>query len=103
MNNQLKKGISEILILEFLKKENYGYNISEYLNRYIEIKQSSIYTILSRLEQKNFLSIREESQGKKVIKYYLITELGQEHLADLYRQWNEINIAINETKENNEQ
>ncbi len=108
MNNQLKKGISEIIILEFLIKENYGYVISEYINRFIEMKMSSIYAILTRLEQKGLLCVRVEMQGKKMVKYYTTTQVGQEYLDDLYLQWNEINQFIlhtkklHQVKENNE-
>lgn len=104
MNNQLKKGVSEILILEFLSKtENYGYKISEYLNQYIEMKQSSVYIILSRLEQTNYLDIRVQKQGNRDVKYYLITDEGRVYLKQLYDQWDEINVAIAATKEYNEQ
>lgn len=102
MNNQLKKGISEIIILEFLKQENYGYIISEYINRFIEMKMSSIYAILTRLEQKGLLSVRIDMQGKKTIKYYNTTPLGSEYLENLYSQWNEINQFILYTKELNQ-
>lgn len=101
MNDQLKKGISEIIILEFLKKENYGYAISEYMNRFISIKLTSVYAILSRLEQKGLLQFRTEMQGKKAIKYYTITYEGREYLNQLYTQWDEINNFITHTKEQN--
>lgn len=101
MNDQLKKGISEIIILEFLKKENYGYAISEYMNKFMSIKLTSVYAILSRLEQKGLLQFRTEMQGKKAIKYYTITYDGREYLNQLYTQWDEINNFITYTKEQN--
>ncbi len=101
MNNQLKKGVSEIIILEFLMTENYGYAISEYMNKFMTMKLTSVYAILSRLEQKGYLQFRTEMQGKKAIKYYTITYEGREYLADLYKQWEEINSFITHTKEQN--
>lgn len=102
MNNQLKKGVSEIIILEFLKKENYGYAISEYMNEFMTIKLTSIYAILSRLEEKGYLQYRVHMHGKKTMKYYSITYEGREYLDKLYSGWNEINNFITHTKENNE-
>lgn len=102
MNNQLKKGVSEIIVLEFLKSENYGYAISEYMNQFMPMKLTSIYAILSRLEQKGLLQFRTEMQGKQAIKYYSITYDGREYLNSLYQQWNEINTFIQHTKEQNE-
>ncbi len=101
MNNQLKKGVSEIIILEFLKIENYGYAISEYMNDFMNMKITSVYAILSRLEQKKYLKYNTEMQGKMQIKYYKITRSGEEYLNDLYNQWNEINNFITKTKEKN--
>lgn len=102
MNNQLKKGVSDIIVLEFLKSENYGYAISEYMNQFMPMKLTSIYAILSRLEQKGYLQFRTEMQGKQLIKYYSITFEGREYLNNLYTQWNEINTFIQHTKEQNE-
>ncbi len=101
MNNQLKKGVSEIIILEYLKDENYGYAISEYMNKFIEMKLTSVYAILTRLESKGLLQYRIEMQGKKAIKYYTITYAGRSYLESLYVQWNEINEFIKFTKERN--
>ncbi len=101
MNNQLKKGISEIIILEYLKQENYGYVIFEYMNQFMTMKLTSIYAILSRLEQKGLLQFRTEMQGKKAIKYYSITYEGRTYLNELYSQWEEINTFIKHTKEQN--
>ncbi len=101
MNNQLKKGVSEIIILEFLNKENYGYAISEYMNKFINMKLTSVYAILTRLESKGYLQFRVEMQGKKAMKYYVITYEGREYLKELYSQWNEINDFIEHTKEQN--
>lgn len=101
MNNQLKKGVSEIIILEFLKSENYGYAISEYMNKFITMKLTSVYAILTRLESKGYLQYRVEMQGKKAMKFYIITYEGREYLDDLYQQWNEINEFITYTKEKN--
>ncbi len=102
VNNQLKKGVSEIIILEFLKTENYGYAISEYMNKFMSMKLTSVYAILSRLEQRGHLQFRTEMQGKKAIKFYLITYEGRQYLDDLYSQWEEINNFITHTKEHNE-
>ncbi len=101
MNDQLKKGVSEIIILEFLKTENYGYAISDYMNQFMSLKLTSVYAILSRLEQKGYLQFRTEMQGKKAIKYYSITFEGRTYLDGLYEQWTEINTFINHTKEQN--
>ncbi len=101
MNNQLKKGVSEIIILEFLHTENYGYVISEYMNRFMEMKLTSVYAILTRLESKGLLECRIQMQGKKTVKYYKTTILGDRYLKELYKQWNEINEFISYTKENN--
>lgn len=102
MNSQLKKGVCDIIVLEFLKESNYGYAISEYMNRFIDIKLTSVYGILVRLEQKGYLSSQNALQGKNIVKNYQVNDAGLEYLQDLYSQWQEITNFINYTKEQNE-
>lgn len=101
MNNQLKKGILEMAILGFLKEEElYGYLIIKKVEKYIKIKESSIYIVLTRLAQANYLDIREESKGKRIIKHYKLNEAGIKYLSTLKEQWDEINLLVEAAKIN---
>lgn len=80
MNTQYKKGVLELCVLSLLhKRDCYGYEISDYLSRRIDIADGTVYPILRKLKADGLLStyLQEESGGPPR-KYYKLTELGRE-------------------------
>ena len=80
MNTQYKKGVLELCVLSLLKKHDcYGYEISEYLSKHIDIADGTVYPILRKLKSDGQLStyLQEESGGPPR-KYYSLTNLGRE-------------------------
>lgn len=80
MNSQYKKGVLELCVLSLLKKRDcYGYEISEYLSRHIDIADGTVYPILRKLKADGLLTpyLQEESGGPPR-KYYKLTSLGAE-------------------------
>ena len=66
MNSQYKKGVLELCVLSLLKKRDcYGYEISEYLSRHIDIADGTVYPILRKLKADGLLTtyLQEESGG----------------------------------------
>ena len=80
MNTQYKKGVLELCVLSLLKKHDcYGYEISEYLSKHIDISDGTVYPILRKLKSDGILTtyLQEESGGPPR-KYYSLTEFGRE-------------------------
>ena len=80
MNIQYKKGVLELCVMATLKKHDcYGYEISEYLSKQIDIADGTVYPILRKLKADGLLTtyLQEESGGPPR-KYYSLTELGKE-------------------------
>lgn len=89
MNNQYKKGVLDLLVLSMLSKEAwYGYDISEYLSRHIDIADGSVYPLLRKLKSDGLVTtyLSEESGGPPR-KYYTITESGKEYFTKEKQQW----------------
>ncbi len=102
MNSQLKRGILELIILEYLKnEEKYGYEIVGYLDEYIKVKESSVYIILTRLYQNNYLTMKIKKKGSRDVKYYKVSQEGLEYLKALNKQWDEIQNLVLKTREEN--
>ena len=81
MNAQYKKGVLELCVLALLhKRDCYGYEISDYLSRHIDIADGTVYPILRKLKADGLLTtyLQEESGGPPR-KYYQLTELGREN------------------------
>lgn len=80
MNAQYKKGVLGLCVLSLLtKRDCYGYEISEYLSKHIDIADGTVYPILRKLKSEGLLStyLQEESGGPPR-KYYSLTEFGRE-------------------------
>lgn len=80
MNTQYKKGVLELCVLSLLiKRDCYGYEISEYLSNHIDISDGTVYPILRKLKSDGLLTtyLQEESGGPPR-KYYSLTNLGRE-------------------------
>ena len=69
------------------EKDSYGYEISQTVKMAADIKESTLYPILSKLQKKGFLTTySEEHQGRKR-KYYSMTDEGREELKFLKEEW----------------
>ena len=88
MDVQLKRGLLDVCVLAAIKNEaSYGYQIMKDLKPYVELSESTLYTILKRLEALNMLTVRTVEHGGRLRKYYHITRAGLGRLADFREEW----------------
>ena len=91
MDIQLKRGLLDLCVLASIKDEDsYGYKIIKDMKPYIELSESTLYTILKRLESANMLTVRTAEHGGRLRKYYHITEDGLKRIEDFKKEWREI-------------
>ena len=91
MDVQLKRGLLDVCVLAAIKNEDsYGYKIIKDMKPYIEMSESTLYTILKRLELANMLTVRTAEHGGRLRKYYHITDTGLKRLTDFYEEWREV-------------
>ncbi|MBQ6818289.1 MAG: PadR family transcriptional regulator [Clostridia bacterium] len=91
MDIQLKRGLLDVCVLAAIKNEDsYGYQIIKDMNPYIELSESTLYTILKRLEIANMLTVRTAEHGGRLRKYYHITDEGRKRIEDFKDDWKEI-------------
>lgn len=78
----------ECLILSVVEvKDSYGYEISQIVKLVSNIKESTLYPILRKLENSGYLTAyTQEFQGRNR-KYYSITEEGKNQLLFLKKEW----------------
>ena len=80
MSTQYKKGVLVLCVLTLLhKRDCYGYEISDFLSKHIDIADGTVYPLLRKLKADGLLTtyLQEESGGPPR-KYYKLTELGRE-------------------------
>ena len=91
MDGQLKRGLLDVCVLAAIKDEDsYGYKIIKDLKPCMELSESTLYTILKRLEVVKMLTVRSEEFGGRMRKYYHITEIGIKRIEDFKAEWKEL-------------
>ena len=91
MDGQLKRGLLDVCVLAAIKtKDSYGYKIIKDMKPYLDLSESTLYTILKRLETAHMLTVRTAEHGGRLRKYYHITEEGLQRIEDFKLEWDEI-------------
>jgi len=88
---QLKRGLLDVCVLAAIKNEDsYGYKIIKDMKPYIEMSESTLYTILKRLELSKMLTVHTSEHGGRLRKYYHITDAGLARISEFKNEWREV-------------
>ena len=87
----------EFMILSIVNREDsYGYEISQTIKLVADIKESTLYPILKKLEKAGYVTTYSaEYQGRKR-KYYSITEEGKTQMVYLQGEWKSYRDTIDD-------
>lgn len=101
---QMRRGVLEYSILLILTAgDEYASSIIQKLKDVnIIVAEGTTYPLLIRLKKLGLLNYRwEESTQGPPRKYYMITDLGREQLAELDNAWDELAKGIDTIRKNN--
>ena len=91
MDIQLKRGMLDACVLAAIKNEDsYGYKIIKDLKPYVALSESTLYTILKRLEAARMLTVRTAEHDGRLRKYYRITEAGLRRIEEFKEEFKEV-------------
>lgn len=91
MDIQLKRGLLDVCVLAAIKDEDsYGYRIIKDLKPYMELSESTLYTILKRLESARMLTVRTAEHDGRLRKYYRITDRGLRRIEEFREDWKQM-------------
>ena len=91
MDIQLKRGLLDVCVLAAIKNEDsYGYQIIKDMKPYVDMSESTLYTILKRLEAANMLTVHTAEHNGRLRKYYHITKAGLGRIEDFKDEWREV-------------
>ena len=91
MDIQLKRGLLDVCVLATIKDdESYGYKIIKDLKPYVVLSESTLYTILKRLETAKMLTVRTAEHDGRLRKYYRITHTGSVRIEEFKQEWKEV-------------
>ena len=95
---QLRKGLLEIVILNFLRKgRSHGYEMVRMLKQIdgLEMREGNIYPILARLQSDGLVtSTTEPSQDGPPRKYFELTPQGNAALSEMNSHWDKLIASI---------
>ncbi len=91
MDIQLKRGLLDVCVLAAIKSEDsYGYKIIKDVKPCIQLSESTLYTILKRLELAGMLTVYTSEHGGRLRKYYRITNAGRKRIDEFKEEWQEM-------------
>jgi PadR family transcriptional regulator PadR len=91
MDVQLKRGLLDVCVLTAIKNEDsYGYKIIKDIKPYLDMSESTLYTILKRLELAKMLTVYNVEHDGRLRKYYHITKVGLKRIEDFKNEWCEV-------------
>ena len=96
---QMRKGILEFCILSLIhQREMYVSDLIDELKKgKLDVVEGTLYPLLTRLKNSEFLSYRwEESTGGPPRKYYQITDKGKLFLNELQNTWIDLTKSVND-------
>ena len=99
VDKSLVSGSTTMLLLRLLsEKDMYGYEMIETLRErsknVFELKAGTLYPLLHSLTEKQMLKVYEKEAGGKIRKYYSLTKVGEQMLAENKEEWKAYSEAI---------
>ena len=91
MDAQLKRGLLDVCVLAAIKDaDSYGYQMIKDMKPYLVLSESTLYTVLKRLEAAEMLTVRSAEHDGRLRKYYHITDAGLKRINDFKTEWKEV-------------
>jgi PadR family transcriptional regulator PadR len=92
---EIRRGVMQLFVLTLIReKETYGYEIVQNIRRKtmgeLVMEEGTLYPLLKRMEQNNWVTSRWERVGDKIRKYYSITPQGEGKLGEMVSFWNKL-------------
>ena len=101
MTYPLNPVLMELLVLAMIcREDSYGYQISQQIRSVSNLKDSTLYPVLRRLAENQYVDIYDQQFQGRNRKYYRITEAGRQQKQFLEQEWNTHIQAVQEILNN---
>ena len=95
MRVELRRGSLVLAVLGALREERYGYTLRQSLeDAGLPIDEGALYPLLRRLETQGLLTSEWREDAKRTKRFYKLSTVGVETLAQLLGEWNAISESI---------
>ena len=109
MGFTINAGLLDAMVLSIVQRnDTYGYEITQYLRKAVDISESTLYPVLRRLQKGDMLETYDKEYMGRNRRYYRLTEQGETSLEEYREEWRNHkkkidSILIDEGAEENEQ
>lgn len=109
MGFSINAGLLDAMVLSIVQNnDTYGYEITQYLRKAVDISESTLYPVLRRLQKGEMLETYDKEFMGRNRRYYRITPKGNDSLEEYREEWRSHkkkidSILLNEGAEYNEQ
>lgn len=109
MGFSINAGLLDAMVLSIVQNnDTYGYEITQYLRKAVDISESTLYPVLRRLQKNELLETYDKEFMGRNRRYYRITSQGNDSLEEYREEWRSHkkkidSILLNEGAESNEQ
>lgn len=95
MRLELRRGVLVLAVLASLKQPHYGYSLRKQLqDGGVDIDEGTLYPLIRRLADQELLTSEWRQGEGRERRYYQLSELGSQLLAQLTDEWQNLNGAI---------
>tara|TARA_R110002126_G_scaffold16527_22_gene66061 strand:+ start:11227 stop:11595 length:369 start_codon:yes stop_codon:yes gene_type:complete len=95
MRLELRRGVLVLAVLASLRQRHYGYSLRRQLqDTGIDIDEGTLYPLVRRLADQGLLDSEWQQGEGRERRYYKLSELGAELLAQLTGEWTTLNNAL---------
>ncbi len=95
LRNELRRGCLSVAVLVQLRSELYGYALRKALSdQGLAIDENTLYPLLRRLETQGLLVSQWREEDKRNKRFYRLSPIGEEVLANLLVEWRQMNSAL---------
>lgn len=92
---ELRRGAIVVAVLAQLRTEQYGYSLRQELSAAgMSVEEGTLYPLIRRLEQQGLLHSEWRTEDRRRKRFYRLSELGFETLAQLTEDWTRISQSL---------
>ena len=101
MDAQLKRGMTEALVLSLLKQgDSYGYELIKAAQVAMPLSESSLYPVLKRLESLGAVTAYKQEHAGRLRRYYRRTDKAQALVDSFMDDWAQAQTVYQFIKDN---
>jgi len=87
----VKKSLTDLCVLSVLyKADSYGWQVIKDIGQVLDINESTLYSVTSRLEREGYLTTYSEEHGGRLRRYFKITLEGEGRLQRFKTDYKEL-------------